>query len=109
MLDELEQGGLLDDGRYVGVFIRARSLRGVGPLKICAELQKHGIDRSRIQENAQWQETPWAHLAAEIRRKRFGDAPPVEMTMRAKQARFLQQRGFTSEQIQFALQNVEIE
>ena len=40
---------------------------------------------------------------AQVRRKRFGEALPQSNADRAKQARFLLQRGFTSEQVRAVL------
>jgi len=39
-----------------------------------------------------------------VRRKRFGAEPPRDFHERAKQARFLQYRGFTSDQVRAALE-----
>jgi len=41
-----------------------------------------------------------------VRSKRFGDAMPEDFKERARQARFLQYRGFTSEQIREVLNDV---
>ena len=41
--------------------------------------------------------------AATARRKRFGDDLPRDMQERARQARFLQQRGFSMDDIRKAL------
>ena len=45
----------------------------------------------------------WAALAREVRRRRFGLSPPGDYAERARQARFLQYRGFSNEQIRAAL------
>ena len=45
----------------------------------------------------------WAAIAREVRRKRFGVSPPGDYRERARQARFLQYRGFSAEQIRAAL------
>jgi regulatory protein len=42
-------------------------------------------------------------VAREARRKRFGSAGPADFRERARQGRFLQYRGFSSEQIRAAL------
>jgi regulatory protein len=103
ILDELENENLLSDERYIGSFIRIRRFKGYGPLKICAELGKRGIDHNRVRANEEWQESLWQESAKVTRMKRFGEAIPKEKQMRLQQARFLQQRGFTSDQIRAAL------
>jgi regulatory protein len=45
----------------------------------------------------------WGRAAREARRRKFGASPPADYRERAKQARFLQYRGFSSEQIRAAL------
>ena len=41
----------------------------------------------------------WRELADRARRKKFGDGAPRDFRSWSRQARFLQQRGFTREQI----------
>jgi len=48
-------------------------------------------------------EVNWSESARATRRHRFGAAVPADLRERAKQARFLQYRGFSSEQIRAAL------
>ncbi len=103
VLDELENENLLNEERFIASFIRFRSSKGYGPLKICAELAKRGIDHSRIRRSDIWQEMSWNDIAICARIKRFGEAIPQEKEQRLQQARFLQNRGFGSDEIRFAL------
>ncbi len=103
VLDDLENENLLSEARFIASFIRFRSSKGYGPLKICAELAKRGIDQSQIRACEIWQETSWRELAICARIKRFGEEIPQEKEQRIQQARFLQYRGFTSEDIRGAL------
>lgn len=45
----------------------------------------------------------WLDAAREVRERRFGEACPGDSPSRARQARFLQQRGFTGHQVRKAL------
>ncbi len=45
----------------------------------------------------------WAALAETVRRKRFGPDLPADFQERAREARFLQGRGFRSEDIRKVL------
>lgn len=103
VLDELENEDLLSDGRFIASFIRYRATKGYGPLKICAELAKHGIDQHQIKASESWQEMSWIEKAICARIKRFGEIIPQEKEERMKQARFLQYRGFTADEIRIAL------
>jgi len=102
-LDRLQQDNLLNEERFITSFIRSRRAKGFGPLKICAELQKHGIDSGCILANEEWQETLWFEAAIKVRTKRFGADIPPEKQERLRQARYLQQRGFTADHIRQAL------
>ena len=45
----------------------------------------------------------WFELAREVRIRKFGNAMPAEFPEKARQMRFLQFRGFESEQVQVAV------
>ncbi len=45
----------------------------------------------------------WSALALEVRRKKFGEIEPVDLKDKARQMRFLQYRGFESDQVRAAL------
>ena len=94
VLDELQAGRWQSDQRFAEVFIRSRAGR-LGGARLAQELSARGIDRG----------TANSLLAplrgdAEIDRahalwcRRFGQLP-VDQRDRAKQGRFLMQRGFT--------------
>ncbi len=100
-LAELQADGLLSDARFAEAFVRGRIRRGQGPLKICLELASRGVAGELATEVLAGED--WAALAKAARRKRFGQNPPREYRERARQARFLQQRGFAMEHIQAAL------
>lgn len=103
VLDELENDNLLNEDRFIGSFIRSRRSQGMGPIKICVELQNRGIDRAPILANEEWQEILWQATAIAVRIKRFGEPLPKDTKDIRQQARFLQQRGFTIDQIRVAL------
>jgi regulatory protein len=99
----LVQEGLLREGRYVGQFITQRAGRGQGPQRIRMELRERGVDPEAIEAGLDRAETDWLQAAREARRRKFGVSLPRDYRERAKQARFLQYRGFSSDQIRAAL------
>lgn len=103
-LDALEQRGLLVAARFGESFVRLRVTRGQGPVRIRAELAERGIDSSAVEELLRSADVDWAEAARSARRKRFGAAPPRDFKERARQARFLEYRGFDSTQIRAALE-----
>ena len=102
-LGQLAREGLQSDERFTESFIRSRIERGQGPIRIAAELRERGVDDSLISDHLDFSDPQWQQQVVEVRRKRFGATPPDDYHARAKQARFLQYRGFTSEQIRRVL------
>jgi regulatory protein len=101
-LAELAAAGLLDDARFAESFVHARIQRGQGPQKIRAGLRERGIDDAQTEACLAEYEPLWHERAEAVRRKRFGPARPADYRERSRQMRFLQQRGFTLEQINAA-------
>lgn len=103
LLDALEQQGLLSEQRFAESFVHARVRKGQGPRRLQAELRQRGVDAATIEAALAAEEVDWAELAGRVRERRFGAATPETYAERARQVRFLQYRGFTTEQIQAAL------
>ena len=99
-LARLASERLLNDERFVESFIASRRRRGIGPVRVRRELEQKGISADTIELQLDPAERGWLELLQELRRKRFGSNPPKSYAERAKQARFLQYRGFTMDQIQ---------
>jgi len=104
VLDQLEASGALAAGRFTDSFVRARMAKGQGPVRIRAELVQRGIEASRATEVLREPDIDWVAAASAVRRKRFGPARPKDFKERARQARFLQYRGFESSHIHAALE-----
>ena len=100
---DLEMQGLVSDGRFAEAYARYRRLRGFGPVRIRMEMEQKGVASSTCQEVINQKGFDWFVHAENMRIKKFGIDPPVDYKERARQARFLQQRGFSSDQIQHAL------
>ena len=93
---------LLDDTRYVDNFVGLHAARGQGPLRVRAELRRLGLEGAIVEEClAAFPD--WLPEAQRARHKKFGKVPPATAADKARQARFLGYRGFTSAQIRSAL------
>jgi regulatory protein len=103
VVDGLVAERLLSETRFVEQFIRQHAGRGHGPLRIRSELRERGVPDEEIEAGLEATAEDWAAVAREARRRRFGLSPPGDYPERARQARFLQYRGFTNEQIRAAL------
>jgi regulatory protein len=103
VVEKLAGKRLVSDERFVASFIEHHARRGQGPVRIRAELRRHGIDPERIEAEFQRSEIDWRQLAMEVCRRKFGSSRRENLRERAKQARFLQYRGFDADQIRAAL------
>ena len=92
-LDGLMADGLLDEVRFVEAFTRLRVRRGSGAIKIRHELKQRGIPEEMIEAELLGYQGQWVGLARREQAKRFG-ALPTDYKERARQARFLQNRGY---------------
>ncbi len=98
-LDKLKQEGLQSDARLAEVFVRSRTNRGQGPLKIQMELRGKGIDEDTFRRAVSANEIDWFGLVRQVATKKFGESPPTDAREKAKRSRFLQQRGFNFDHI----------
>ncbi len=99
---ELIEERALDDARYVGNYVVYHADRGEGPVKIAAELRAMSLPAELV-DRALEAITDWALRARAVRSRRFGPEAPSDWPEKARQARFLQYRGFSSDHIRSAL------
>jgi regulatory protein len=99
---DLVEGSLLNDARFAENYVSYHAGRGEGPLRIEAELKAMDLPAVLIQ--AALDSGPdWRARAREVRTRRFGPEEPKTWPEKAKQGRFLQYRGFSSDHIRGAL------
>jgi len=103
LVQQLEAERLLSDDRFMESLIRARRSRGYGPLRIQKELQEKGVAPEAIEQWLDVTGREWLEDIRRVQRKKFGARLPRNFAERARQARFLQYRGFTYDQIQQVL------
>jgi len=96
---------LVDDARYAERFVAYRAARGQGPVRIRADLRALGLPGELI-DAALAAGPDFAALAAAARVRKFGARIPGEFKDKARQARFLQYRGFSADDIRSALGTV---
>ena len=103
-LDELERTGALANARFTDSFVRSRIAKGQGPQRIRAELTQRGITDDEADGVLRAADVNWLETIRAVRAKRFGLELPRDYAERARQARFLQYRGFDAAQIRAALE-----
>ena len=98
-LDRLQHEGLQSDQRFCENFAYYRAKKGRGPIRIRHELAQKGVSEALIDEQMQLLDVDWHDIMEEERRKKFGSEIPPDYKEKMKQARFLQNRGFSAEAV----------
>ena len=97
VLDELDRNGLLSDERFASAVARSRAQR-FGDARIRYDLRRFGVAEDLSAAALARLAGSEVVRAGAVRSKRFG-ALPASAAERAKQARFLQSRGFSLDSI----------
>ena len=105
VIQKLAGKRLVSDERFTASFVHHHAKRGQGPVRIRAALRQQGITDSQAEEALRSADIDWLQLAREVRRRKFGATAPRSLDERAKQARFLQYRGFDAEQLRAAFRD----
>ena len=100
---QLQADGLVSDTRFAEALVRYRRDRGFGPKRIAMELREKGVDEAIIEQWLDHKHTAWLEAAIHVKERKFGASYPDSYDEHARQARFLQYRGFTFEHINHAL------
>ncbi len=98
-LDRLQQENLQSDSRFIESVVNSRVSAGFGPVKIKYELRQKGISVEWVDDYFSGMTVEWEQLMAAQRSKKFGQIIPVDYREKMKQARFLQNRGFSTESV----------
>lgn len=107
VLNALEAAKLLSEARFAESLVHRRAAR-FGNQRILTELQSHRLadeSMSGIREQLAGDEVERARA---VWQRKFGQAP-ADAAERAKQMRFLQQRGFSHDAIKAALRTNKME
>ena len=99
VLARLRQERLQCDERFTEAYVNQRAGVGVGPLKIRHELLQKGIADELAARYLESVGDRWDELMAQQRVRKFGEKIPQNLKDRMKQARFLQNKGFSPESV----------
>ena len=102
ILNKLVEAGYQSDQRFAESFLRSRISRGLGSMRIERELKDKGIDRYLI-EQVFSAEFDWCEQAYESGWKKSQSLDLTDFKQKQKLYRYLAYRGFSMEQIQYAL------
>jgi len=95
---KLIENNLINDVRFAEMYVLVRKRKGFGPKKIQFELMARGIDDS-ISSLVIKEEGSWEEAAQKAFNKKFKNGASQEFKERNKQKTFLQNRGFSFEEI----------
>lgn len=109
VVDELVKLDYVSDERFTESYVRSRSNKGFGPIKIKAELKGKGISSGLIQDHVKEGAGSWFDKAEQQYIKKYGDDSITDYNTWTKRARFMQSRGFTMEHIHVTLPKVEFD
>lgn len=108
VLAQLKTENLQSDYRFTEAYVHNRIERGYGPLRIRQELHEKGLAENLIEIFVTEQDSDWMQRLDLVRQKKFGKAMPADYKEQARQSRFLQYRGFPTEQIRRLFKPTEI-
>ncbi len=95
----LQQDNLQSDSRFIESIVNYRINAGFGPIKIRHELRQKGISDDLVHDYLSSLDVDWESNMQGQRIKKFGNKAPLDYKEKMKQARFLQNRGFSPESV----------
>ncbi|MDG1753202.1 MAG: regulatory protein RecX [Thalassotalea sp.] len=99
VIDYLVENDYLSESRFADSVYRTRVNKGYGKRFIENELAQKGVSSTDINAAAQELDVNWYHQVEIVYKKRFSDTPIIEQKDKAKRIRFLQHRGFSTDEI----------
>jgi len=97
-LQRLIDDGLLSEQRFLESYIRSRANAGRGPRRISEELAQRGVERNMIEQALNAAEIDWNENMCDLWQRRFA-GEIVDLKDKARQTRFLIQRGYAADDI----------
>ncbi|MCW8092861.1 regulatory protein RecX [Alteromonas sp. ASW11-130] len=105
VVEEFKQADIQSDRRFAESRVRHAANKGIGPNRVKTELSQHKIDETLVFEAFKEAEIDWFELAKTVHAKKYKGDISDSFKEQQKQRQFLQYRGFTFEQIQYAIEN----
>lgn len=93
----------LNQQRYINMLVRSRVNRGYGFNYIAQECKQHNIAIDELQHGLAELNIDWYALAKRVYIKKYADNAIIDYKDKMKRMAYLQRRGFTHDQIHYAL------
>lgn len=97
LLDDLRSQNLQSDGRFAESYVRGRTAKGFGPMRIRQGLFERGIADELVDAHLTHCDEHWLELARLALRKRFKSEQSVDRDDWHRRARFLAGRGYPAD------------
>ena len=108
ILDELEKLGYLSDQRFTESFIRMRCSQGHGEIRIRFDLKQKGISSDLISAMLERCDIDWFEQASELYQRKYRTLlDGKDYKERGKRMRYMSQRGFTMDQINYSIEQAD--
>jgi regulatory protein len=107
-IDKFSQHNLQSNERFAEALIRGRSNKGIGESRIRNELKEHQISEEIVKAAMLELNIDWFELALNVFDKKYSSKPAKDYKDQQKQQRFLYYRGFTHEQIRYAIDSSKV-
>lgn len=91
------------DARFTFHFVRNCMAKGQGLSRIKQALYPHDIHEAMLSEALAELQPDWYELAYEVKCKKYSAMRETDWTLKQKQMRFLQYRGFSQDEINYAI------
>jgi len=103
VIDECEQLGYQSDRRTGEMLLRARANQGYGLMRIRQDARQKGLDNELVNSLLEELDLDWFELAKECYLRKYSQPLDGDYKLRAKRMRFLSGRGFSIDQINYAM------
>lgn len=104
-LTRCQQEQYQSDQRFAEMLLRHCISKGQGLALLRQLSRQHRLSTDLLQQALADADPDWFELARQCAQKKFGDSPAGSDKEKLKRMAFLQRRGFSSEQIRYALQH----
>lgn len=98
-LEQLVAEGAINESRLAEYYVAERVGKGFGPRRIRGELREKGLADALIEQHLEPLRNDWPDHLAAAHARRFGHEPPADRAEFGRRARFLEQRGFSTDLI----------
>ncbi|MCF2860445.1 recombination regulator RecX [Pseudoalteromonas sp. SMS1] len=105
LIDWLSEIGYVDDARHCESFLNRQLAKGLGEKRVLMEATKKGVERTQLLQLIEEKEVDWYAIAQHTYEKKYGYAnKELDYQERSKRVRYMMYRGFSYDQIDFAIQ-----